>query len=143
MSLKTVEFCVMDEADRLWEMGFAEQVQDIISRMSERRQTLLFSATLPRTLADFARAGLSSPQLVQLDMERKISPDLGLAFFTVRNDDKIAAVLHLLRDVLPADQLTILFAATRHHVEYLMALCAREGIPAACVYGCMDQVCGH
>jgi hypothetical protein len=42
----------------------------------------MFSATLPRSLADFAAAGLSNPQLVRLDAERKLSPDLGLAFFT-------------------------------------------------------------
>jgi hypothetical protein len=42
----------------------------------------MFSATLPRSLADFAAAGLSSPQLVRLDADRKLSPDLGLAFFT-------------------------------------------------------------
>lgn len=121
-------------------LAHTRQVQEILSKMSERRQTLLFSATLPRTLADFARAGLSSPQLIQLDTERRISPDLALAFFTVRKEEKLGALLHLLRDMVAADQLTILFAATRHHVEYLHALCARENIPSACVYGSMDQV---
>lgn len=52
--------------------------------MSPSRQTLLFSATLPSSLADFAQAGLNSPQLVQLNTERRISSHLGLAFFTCR-----------------------------------------------------------
>ena len=53
-----------------------------MTRCGDGRQTLLFSATLPASLADFAGAGLSSPTLVRLDAERKLSPDLGLAFFT-------------------------------------------------------------
>lgn len=58
------------------------QVREIVSQLRESRQTLMFSATLPRSLADFAAAGLSNPQLVRLDADRKLSPDLGLAFFT-------------------------------------------------------------
>ena len=48
------------------------QVRDILGRMGDGRQTLLFSATLPSSLADFAAAGLSTPQLVKLDSERKV-----------------------------------------------------------------------
>ncbi len=200
MSLKAVEYCVLDEADRLFEMGFAEQVgsallqggntgevvgggppgsfsmlrvggwagrameqsgcwrarclrstpnhttrlwpqiKEILGKTGNSRQTLLFSATLPRSLADFAAAGLNAPQLVRLDTEQRVSPDLQQLFFTVRHDDKVPALLQLVREVLPADQLTIVFAATRHHVEYLANLMARENIPAACVYGSMDQV---
>ena len=130
---------------------------------------------------------------MRLDSERKISPDLRLAFFTARQDDKLPALLYLVKEVragpeptlaptrqhtraaspcppspkhrcwplalhcprstgplpsatcshsqvLPPEQLTIIFAATRHHVEYLSNLMARENIPAACVYGSMDQV---
>lgn len=65
-------------------MGFAEQLRAILGGMPEARQTLLFSATMPRALAEFARAGLRDPTLIRLDAESKISPDLSLAFFTVR-----------------------------------------------------------
>jgi hypothetical protein len=58
------------------------QVREIVGQLREGRQSLMFSATLPRSLADFAAAGLNNPQLVRLDAERKLSPDLGLAFFT-------------------------------------------------------------
>ena len=67
-------------------MGFAEQLRAILGAMSDSRQTLLFSATLPAALAEFARAGLRDPELVRLDVESKLSPDLGLAFFTARSD---------------------------------------------------------
>ena len=59
MSLQSVQYCVFDEADQLFEMGFAEQLRAILSGMGDARQTLLFSATLPAALAEFARAGVS------------------------------------------------------------------------------------
>ena len=83
-SLRGVEYVVFDEADRLFEMGFAEQLKQILAQLSPGRQTLLFSATMPKALAEFARAGLKDPELVRLDADTKISPDLALAFFTSR-----------------------------------------------------------
>lgn len=139
MSLQSVEYVVFDEADRLFEMGFADQIRELISKMSDTRQTLMFSATLPQSLAEFAQAKLQNPQIVRLNVERRISPDLSMAFFTVRAGDKLAALLHLVREVVSANQLTILFASTRHHVEFLYNLMEIEKIPAACVFGTMDQ----
>lgn len=138
-TLKTVEYLVFDEADRLFEMGFAEQVKAIIGQTAASRQTLLFSATMPRMLAEFAQAGLRHPELVRLDTETKVSPDLAMAFFTVRQDDKPAALLFLLREVVSPQQPTIIFTSTRHHVEFLAALIAKEGHSVAYVHGQMDQ----
>lgn len=116
------------------------QVKDILAKTSSTRQTLLFSATLPRSLADFASAGLNAPKLVRLDQERRISPDLHQAFFTVRPEDRMAALMHIVKETVPVDQLTIVFVSTRHHAEYIYNLMIREGLPAACVFGSMDQV---
>ena len=60
------------------------QVKEIMAKLPEGRQTLMFSATLPRSLADFASAGLHNPQLIRLNIETKISPDLTLEFLTAR-----------------------------------------------------------
>uniref|UniRef100_A0A8C4YDK4 RNA helicase n=1 Tax=Gopherus evgoodei TaxID=1825980 RepID=A0A8C4YDK4_9SAUR len=78
LKLRSVEYVVFDEADRLFEMGFAEQLQEIIARLPETRQTLLFSATLPKLLVEFARAGLTEPVLIRLDVETKLSEQLKL-----------------------------------------------------------------
>ncbi|KAK9809034.1 hypothetical protein WJX72_008211 [[Myrmecia] bisecta] len=139
MSLRSVEYCVFDEADRLFEMGFAEQIKAIMAQMGEARQTMLFSATMPSQLAEFAKAGLKDPELVRLDADNKLSPDLALAFFTVRHEDKVAALLWLIREVLPSTQPTLIFASTRYHVEFIHTLLTQQGIDAACVYGAMDQ----
>lgn len=63
LKLNTIQYLVFDEADRLFEMGFAEQLQEILRRVPDTRQTLLFSATLPKMLVDFAKAGLLDPVL--------------------------------------------------------------------------------
>lgn len=139
LSLRSVEYVVFDEADRLFEMGFAAQLHKILSHLSENRQTLLFSATMPSSLADFAKAGLRDPQLVRLDLETKISPDLTLSFFTLRHEEKYAALLYLIREQISSDQQTLIFVCTKYHVEYLSILCREEGIEPSVCYGDMDQ----
>ena len=139
-SLEMCEMVIFDEADRLFEMGFAEQLRDILEGVPASRQTLLFSATLPKALVDFARAGLREPKLIRLDTDTKISENLRMAFLVVRKEEKAAALLHVLKDVVPAGQPTIVFASTRHHVEYLAQLLAAAHIPATHIYGAMDSM---
>ncbi|XP_027334482.1 putative DEAD-box ATP-dependent RNA helicase 29 isoform X1 [Abrus precatorius] len=139
MSLRSVEYVVFDEADCLFGMGFAEQLHQILAQLGENRQTLLFSATLPSALAEFAKAGLRDPQLVRLDLETKISPDLKLAFFTMRQEEKYAALLYLIREHIGPDQQTLIFVSTKHHVEFLNILFREEGIEPSVCYGDMDQ----
>uniref|UniRef100_A0A8C2TVB5 RNA helicase n=1 Tax=Coturnix japonica TaxID=93934 RepID=A0A8C2TVB5_COTJA len=78
LKLHSVEYVVFDEADRLFEMGFAEQLQEILARLPGSHQTVLFSATLPKLLVEFARAGLTEPMLIRLDVESKLSEQLKL-----------------------------------------------------------------
>ncbi|CAN8234348.1 unnamed protein product [Cochlearia groenlandica] len=139
MSLRTVEYVVFDEADSLFGMGFAEQLHQILGQLSENRQTLLFSATLPSALAEFAKAGLREPQLVRLDVENKISPDLKLSFLTVRPEEKYAALIYLVREHISSDQQTLIFVSTKHHVEFVNSLFKLENIEPSVCYGDMDQ----
>nr|XP_025044447.1 ATP-dependent RNA helicase DDX54 [Pelodiscus sinensis] len=139
LKLHSVEYVVFDEADRLFEMGFAEQLQEIIARLPEGRQTLLFSATLPKLLVEFARAGLTEPVLIRLDVDTKLSEQLKTAFFHVRPDDKPAVLLHLLRNVVRPQDQTLVFVATKHHVEYLKELLTAQGVSCAHVYSSLDQ----
>ncbi|KAL2100423.1 hypothetical protein ACEWY4_004817 [Coilia grayii] len=139
LKLQGVEYVVFDEADRLFEMGFAEQLQEIIRRLPETRQTLLFSATLPKLLVEFARAGLTDPTLVRLDVDTKLSDQLKLSFFHLRLDDKPAMLLCLLRTVVKAQEQTVVFVATKHHVEYLREMLTSQGIECAYIYSALDQ----
>ncbi|XP_063066262.1 ATP-dependent RNA helicase DDX54 [Engraulis encrasicolus] len=139
LKLQSVEYVVFDEADRLFEMGFAEQLQEIIRRLPDTRQTLLFSATLPKLLVEFARAGLTDPTLVRLDVDTKLSDQLKLSFFQVRLDDKPAMLLSLLRTVVKAQEQTVVFVATKHHVEYIKEMLISQGIEVAYIYSALDQ----
>ncbi|KAJ8425739.1 hypothetical protein Cgig2_000799 [Carnegiea gigantea] len=139
MSLRTVEYVVFDEADALFGMGFAEQLHKILAQLSENRQTLLFSATLPSVLADFVKAGLRDPQMVRLDVESRIPPDLKLVFFTMRPEEKYAALVYLIREQISSDEQTMIFASTRHHVEFLKLLFELEGVESSISYSDMDQ----
>ena len=138
-SLQTIEVVVFDEADRLFEMGFADQIRTILDDINESRQLMLFSATLPKAVVEFARAGLRDPKLIRLDTDTKVSQNLRLAFLTMREEEKAAALLYLLQSVIPSDQPTIVFAATRHHVEFLIMLLEAAGIRAVHIYGNMDS----
>jgi len=163
LDLSSVKYIVFDEADRLFEMGFAAQLAEILHALPTSRQTLLFSATLPKSLVEFARAGLQEPKLIRLDAESKISPDLKSAYFTIKSGDRDGALLHLLDNVIkvpvgetdaskkakadaekaanskkrkrsdgfvkdvPIAESTIIFAATKHRVEYLANLLRNAG----------------
>ncbi|XP_076020230.1 ATP-dependent RNA helicase DDX54 [Genypterus blacodes] len=139
LKLQSVQYVVFDEADRLFEMGFADQLQEIIRRLPDDRQTLLFSATLPKLLVEFARAGLTEPVLLRLDVDSKLSDQIKLSFFHLRMDDKPALLLHLLRNVAKPQEQTVVFVATKHHVEYLKELLLSEGVECAYIYSALDQ----
>ncbi|EEP75470.1 predicted protein [Uncinocarpus reesii 1704] len=178
LDLSSIKYVVFDEADRLFEMGFAAQLTEILHGLPQSRQTLLFSATLPKSLVEFARAGLQDPTLVRLDTESKISPDLQNAFFTVKSAEKEGALLHILHNVIkvptgeteagirakeqsssgkhskkrkrseqnnpspqesPTEHSTIVFVATKHHVDYIASILRESGFAVAYAYGSLDQ----
>ena len=174
LELSSVRYVVFDEADRLFEMGFAAQLTEIMHSLPASRQTLLFSATLPKSLVEFARAGLQDPKLIRLDAESKIAPGLQSAFFTVKRGEKEGALLHILQDVIkmpiglteaarrlkeqptkgskkrkrgedstpaeaPSAHSTVIFTATKHHVEYLANALKALGYATSYVYGSLDQ----
>lgn len=184
LDLSSIKYVVFDEADRLFEMGFAAQLSEILHGLPLTRQTLLFSATLPKSLVEFAHAGLQEPTLIRLDAESKISPNLQNAFFSVKSSEKEGALLHVLHEVIkmptgettkskqareeaqsaqqnsnnkkkrkrsnaattrhnphetPTEFSTIIFTATKHHVDYLTALLRAAGFAVSYAYGSLDQ----
>ncbi|KAK5108998.1 hypothetical protein LTR62_007632 [Meristemomyces frigidus] len=176
LQLSSVKYVVFDEADRLFEMGFAAQLFEIMHSLPPDRQTLLFSATLPKSLVEFARAGLQDPKLVRLDAESKIAPGLESAFLAIKRAEKEGALLHILQDIIqmptgvteattkaktqaangrerkrkrgpdtpaahesPSQHSTVIFAATKHHVEYLSAFLKAHNYATSYVYGALDQ----
>ncbi|XP_012064452.1 PREDICTED: ATP-dependent RNA helicase DDX54 [Atta cephalotes] len=138
LQLKNIEYIVFDEADRLFEMGFGEQIEEIVNRLPESRQTLLFSATLPKILVDFAKAGLNDPVLLRLDVESKLPEGLTLSFITCRPEEKLAVLLSLLKRIIKPESQTIIFAETMHHVEYIHQILDKTGISNTFIYSNLD-----
>ncbi|XP_011503784.1 PREDICTED: ATP-dependent RNA helicase DDX54 [Ceratosolen solmsi marchali] len=138
MNLENIEIVVFDEADRLFEMGLGTQINEILNRLPETRQTLLFSATLPKLLVEFAKAGLENPILVRLDVESKLPDELKLCFITCRSEEKLAVLLCLLKHIVKADTQTVIFVATMHHVEYIHQILDKAGITNTFIYSNLD-----
>jgi ATP-dependent RNA helicase DDX54/DBP10 len=140
--------CVLDEADRLFEMGFGLQIRQIASTLPDSCQKLLYSATMPRIVVDFTKTGFTTnPTVVRLDDEVTVSDELRIAFVTCRSTDKDAALLHVMEKIRHDAEshsncrtgLTLVFAATRYHVEYITTLLHSSGIEAVMIYGSLDQ----
>ncbi|XP_045465742.1 ATP-dependent RNA helicase DDX54 [Harmonia axyridis] len=138
LKLTSISYVVFDEADRLFEMGLEEQLSEIASKLPDSRQTVLFSATLPKVLVEFAKAGLSDPVLIRLDVETKIPKELELFYINVRHEERLASLLVLLKSLIDLEQQTIIFAATKHHVEYIHMVLEKVGIPNSYIYSNLD-----
>ena len=138
-SLKNLDVVVLDEADRLFEMGFSDQIKRVFKIVPDKRQALLFSATLPTLVAEFAQAGLRDPQLIRLDSESKISNDLQMHFFTVSTGEKLGALLFMAKEMISPDESTIVFVSTKHHVELVTRLFEDTGLRVCGIHGSMDQ----
>lgn len=140
LKLSSVEILICDEADRLFELGFAEQLHEVCGRLPKERQTALFSATLPSTLVEFARADLKEPVLVRLDLDCKLNEGLKTIYIRTAEDTKWAVLLHLLEFVLDIkEEQTVIFFPTKHHVEYCIELLNGIDIPCTHIFSSLDQ----
>ncbi|EUB61072.1 ATP-dependent RNA helicase DDX54 [Echinococcus granulosus] len=119
LTLKSVDYVVFDEGDRLFELGFADQLRETLHRLPTKRQTLIFSATLPGSLLEFAQASLTEPALIRLDVDTKLSSQLKMAFITCLPFEKEALVIHLLQTIIPEKEKVVIFFSTKHHVDYM------------------------
>ncbi|CAH8446034.1 unnamed protein product [Schistosoma margrebowiei] len=138
LSLNSIEYVVFDEGDRLFELGFAEQLSETLKRLPRSRQTLIFSATLPKNLVEFARAGLVDPILLRLDLNSKLSQDLKLAHITCLPEEKNIILVHLLGKVIHKDEQAVVFFATKHHVESFQMLLTDLGFECTCIHSGLD-----
>ncbi|XP_037901370.1 ATP-dependent RNA helicase DDX54 [Glossina fuscipes] len=138
LKLTAIEYVVFDEADRLFEMGFGQQLNEILHRLSASKQIVMFSATLPKLLVDFARAGLSDPVLIRLDVESKLPEGLCLKFVYCRPDDRYTTLIILLKYVISQQAQTVVFVGTQHHVELVSYILTEYGISNTSVYSSLD-----
>ncbi|KAH8583717.1 DEAD DEAH box helicase family [Cryptosporidium sp. chipmunk genotype I] len=139
LSLIAVKIIILDEADRLFEMGLADQIEKILESIPKTRQCILVSATMPTSLASFSKVRLNEPEVIQIDSDYILSETLKLTFLFVREDEKLASLLFLLRNTIPPHERAIVFCATKHHVDYIVKILESNNITVSYIYGNMDQ----
>ncbi len=135
--LAGIEHLVLDEADRMLDMGFLPDIRRVLRQIPARRQTLFFSATMPPPIAELAREMLSDP--VTISVERQSKPAVGItqAVYPVSQDLKPALLLELLNRDLVRDALV--FTRTKHRANRLADHLVRAGVRAERIHGNRSQ----
>ena len=134
-----INMFVLDEADRMLDMGFVEDIRQIAQHIPEERQTVMFSATMAPAITKLAGTLLRDPEGI------RIAPDLTTAerveqqLFYVKPNDRTSLLLSLLDEREDDDGLSIIFSKTRHHAEKLGKFLYREGYEADSIHGGKSQ----
>jgi len=138
VKLSSVQTLVLDEADRMLDMGFIEDIETIVGRTPADRQTLLFSATMDKTMAGLARRMLREPQRIEISSPKQQHTHITQSLFYADDQrHKLRLLDHLLRDA-DLDQ-AIVFTATKRGADDLADRLNDQGFSAAALHGDMNQ----
>ncbi len=137
VSLKELEILVLDEADTMLDMGFIHDIRRVIRELPEKRQTLLFSATLPSAIQKLVREVTRTPTHVSVDRQSTPAERVSQSVFFVEHHDKRALLQSLVRD--DALKRVLVFTRTKHGANRLAQQLSREGIDAAAIHGNKSQ----
>ena len=135
--LAGLEYLVLDEADRMLDMGFLPDIRRVLRHLPVKRQTLFFSATMPPPIALLSREMLHDPATINL--ERRAAPAVGItqALYPVPQHLKAPLLVHLLKKREMADALV--FTRTKHRADRLMRHLVSEGVRAERIHGNRSQ----
>ena len=137
VSLANVEVFVLDEADRMLDMGFIHDVRKVIAVLPQKRQTLLFSATMPPDIQRLADAILKSPARAEAAPVATTAEKIAQSIYYVRKSDKRMLLDHLLKDT--AIERVLVFTRTKHGADRVVEQLGKSRVVAAAIHGNKSQ----
>ncbi|RKD22939.1 DEAD/DEAH box helicase [Ammoniphilus oxalaticus] len=135
--LHAIETVVLDEADEMLNMGFVEDIQTILQEIPDERQTLLFSATMPRAIQDIAQRFMNNPQIIKVKAKEMTVPNITQQYIELPEKQKFDVLCRLLD--IHSPELAIVFGRTKRRVDELAEALHKRGYGAEGIHGDLNQ----
>lgn len=141
-NLKRVTYVVLDEADRMFDMGFEPQVMKILNNMRPDRQNILFSATMPRIMDSLAKKILKNPVEITVGGKSVVAPEITQIVEVREEEGKFLRLLELLGELYDKDEdaRTLVFVERQEKADKLLKELLQKGYPCMSIHGGKDQV---
>ncbi len=133
ISLKHIEFFILDEADRMLDMGFVHEVKKLVKIIPQKRQSLFFSATMPDSIKELSNSILSNPKKVEVSPTSSTADTIQQYIYMTNKSSKKDLLFHILKDE-KLDQV-LLFSKTKHGADRIVKNLKKENITAAAIHG--------
>jgi ATP-dependent RNA helicase RhlE len=137
INLQHIETFVLDEADRMLDMGFIHDVRKVITRLPEKRQTLFFSATMPPEITKLSKSILTDPTRIEVTPVSSTAEKIEQAVYFVEKNDKRSLLIHLLKD--EGIKNALVFARTKYGADKIAKELYRANIKADAIHGNKSQ----
>lgn len=137
ISLEKLQYFVLDEADRMLDMGFIHDVKKIIAKLPAKRQSLFFSATMAPPIVALSQKILGNPEKVTIQPEQTTAEKVQQAIYFVNKKNKIQLLNHLLENGI--DDSVLVFSRTKHGANKIVKLLDRTGVKASAIHGNKSQ----
>ena len=137
IDLSAVEIFVLDEADLMLDMGFIADIKKIEALCPKKKQTLLFSATMPEKIVDLAKKVIKSPVVIEINPEETTAKNIGQLLYYLPKKNKTDLCLHLLRNIINGK--IIIFRRTKFGVDKLEESLTKNGYKVASIHGDKTQ----
>ena len=139
IDLSHIEIFVLDEADRMLDMGFVHDVKKVIAKLPAQRQNLMFSATMPKEIEQLAAGILHDPAFVKVDPVSSTVDRIDQSLYFVEKGNKKFLLPWLIQNLKPPVQNALVFSRTKHGADKIAKDLTKQGIPAAAIHGNKSQ----